>query len=243
MEKTMKKSLILALALLSFQSAFAQDADRRPRPRGGDDLVMCLKNLENTTRRNVDLQSELSDCRRTTTDSREVEQLRIENRRLQEDVSRLQYDTNRLSDENYRLQNDNRDLRRQLDEIMNGGNPRIVSVFSYAGCTDFTGAVDLKYIRSAEGRNALEAETKAKQAVTAAYTCARTVAIVKTEEIKLNQPAVFCVAGCTDFTGAVDQKYVKSASGRNTIEAQYLSIKAVSAAFTCAREIKVQACQ
>jgi predicted RNase H-like nuclease (RuvC/YqgF family) len=234
----MKKSLILALTLLSFQSAFAQSRIRG----GGDDLVMCLKNLDNSTRQNMDLQSQLSDCRRNNTNPREVEQLRIENRRLQEDVSRLQYDTNRLSDENYRLQNDNRDLRRQLDDIINGGN-RIVSVFSYAGCTDFNGAVDLKYIRSAEGRNSLEAETKAKQTVAANYNCARTIAVVKSEEIKANQPPVFCVAGCTDFTGAVDQKYVKSASGRNTTEAQYLSVKAVSAAFNCAREIKVQACQ
>jgi hypothetical protein len=239
----MKNTVILAWTILSLQTALADDRGRGREPfpiRDLDDLPMCLKNLDNANRTVADLQFQLSEVSRRCDDrgrcSRETEELRRDNQRLSETVNRLTFDNNRLQD-------DNRDLRRQLDDLQNDRRGRTLGFFSYAGCTDFTGKIDLRYVVSSEGRMALEAETAAKQNVASNYSCSRGIVTGETEEIRFTQENNYCVAGCTDFAGKVDQKYIQSGSGRNMTEAKFNAIKAVSKNFSCSRGIQIQACQ
>lgn len=253
----MKTPMILVLAFLSFQSAFA---DIREPQRGGgdrrDELPMCLKDLDKANRTIVDLQFQLSDRSRRgdgrmgRNDTREIERLVRDNQRLIEEKIRLSDDNkhllgenDRLAYENNRLLNDNRDLRRQLDDLQQNGRNQSLGFFSYAGCLDFVGNIDLKYISSAEGLVALQSETNAKQKVQADYRCSYGIKIAKTEEIKSSQASNYCVAGCLDFVGNVDEKYIQSGTGRNTTEAQFNAMKAVQKSFNCNYGIKVQACQ
>lgn len=257
----MKKLIILALAVVSFESAFADVREpgrigpRGPGPgpsgpgpgprepgRDRDDLPMCLKNLNNANSRITELQSQLLECSRSR-NPYEVEELRRENQRLNELTTRLQYDNNRLLNDNNRLYSDNMELRRQLDDLQNDRNGRTLGFFSYAGCKDFNGKIDLKYIISAEGRVALEAETNAVQKMPSNYSCTYGIVVGKTEEIRFSEARSYCVAGCKDFNGNVDTKYIRSATGRNLTEAEYGALKAVAKDFSCTYGIKIQACQ
>ena len=241
----MKKTILIALALLSFQSAFAQriPGGPGPMPGGRDDLPMCLKNLDNANRRYDNLQNQMNDLLRRCNQSGPINgDLQRQNDDLRNQVASLQSFNNNLSMDNSRLQSDNRELRRQLDEIRNEGN-RTLGFYSFAGCKDFSGNIDFKYISSGEGRVNLESETNAKQKVAASFSCSYGIIIGGTEEIRSIQPNNYCVAGCKDFSGNVDQKYIKSGTGRNVTEASYNAMKAVSAGFTCSYGIKIQACQ
>ena len=250
----MKKSLLIVLAVISMQSAFAQRVPHLPGERPGGplpggrmDLTMCLKTLDNAERRNDNLQNQVNEIMRTCNSNgngnqREIEELRRDNQRLTFSVSDLQSRNDQLSYENMRIVNDNNDLRRQLDDLRNGGN-RSLGFFSYAGCKDFAGNVDLKFIIGAEGRVNLESETSAKQKVAQSYSCTYGIAVVATEEIRSISTDNYCVAGCKDFAGNIDQKYIQSGIGRNVTEAQFNALKAVASKFTCTYGIKVQACQ
>lgn len=254
----MKKTLILALAVISFQTAFADNRIPGNGPGGRMDLPQCIKTLESSNRRINELQSQLIQCQtanRPGPGGREVEELRRENRRLNETVdrlnsdnrslsesiSRLGYDNNVLVNQNNNLLRENMDLRRQLDDLQ-GGN-RNLGFFSYAGCKDYTGAVDLKLIQSAEGRMPLESETNATQKVSSTFSCSFGIAVAKTEEILNRDAKFYCVAGCKDYTGNVDTKLVKSGMGRNVTEAQYNAMKEVTKNYSCSFGVKVQACQ
>ncbi len=267
----MKNTLLLALAVLSLSSAFAGPGDRDPRfpgdrpgdnrpgdnrpgdnngPGGRMDFPQCLKALDNAERKNSNLQTQLDDvlrrCDRPGPGNgniqRENEELRRDNARLSGTVSNLQSINDRLTFDNSRLVQDNNELRRQLDDLQNGGN-RTLGFFSYAGCKDFSGNVDLRYIVGAEGRLNLESETNARLNVTKNFTCSYGVQVAATEEIRTTQSNNYCVAGCKDFSGNVDSKYIASGMGRNVTEATYNALKAVSAKFTCSYGLKVQACQ
>ena len=241
----MKKIILLTLTVLSFQSAIADIRepgrnDPRQDPRQRDDLPMCLKKLDNANRAISDLQIQIQEstrrCDARGSDRRETEDLKNENRRLLDDNNRLTIDLNRLV-------NDNNELRRQIEDMRDERRGRSLGFYSYAGCKDFTGAIDLKYIVGAEGKFALEAETQSMQKVSSAYSCVYGIKVGKTEELRTNQAANYCVAGCKDFTGKVDTKFIKSGNGRNETEAQFNAIKAVSTAFSCVYGIQVQNCQ
>lgn len=182
----MKKTLILALAVISFQTAFADNRIPGNGPGGRMDLPQCIKTLESSNRRINELQSQLIQCQTANKPGhggREVEELRRENRRLNETVdrlnsdnrslsesiSRLGYDNNVLVNQNNNLLRENMDLRRQLDDLQ-GGN-RNLGFFSYAGCKDYTGNVDTKLVKSGMGRNATEAQYNAMKEVTKNYSC------------------------------------------------------------------------
>ncbi|AUN96745.1 hypothetical protein DOM21_18075 [Bacteriovorax stolpii] len=255
----MKKVLVLGLAVLSFQAL----ADVRvgitiPGKNGGrDDLPMCLKNLDNANRRINDLQSQLISCQNSSKPGggREVEELRRENRRLNdtvdrlnsdnrslsESISRLNFDNNNLLDSNNRLIRENMDLRRQIDDMQ--APNRSLGFFSYAGCKDYGGNVELKQIQSAEGRVPLEAETNATQKVSSTFSCLYGIKVAKTEEILTNESRNYCVAACKDYGGNVDAKTVKSGMGRNQTEAQYNAMKEVARTNSCLYGIRIQACQ
>ncbi len=259
----MKKAIVLVLALTSLQS-FADGPNRPPvgnGPGGRMDFPQCLKEYDRLIRQTSDLQTQLNACLASNRNpgpgpgnSREVEELRRENRRLTESLdrlnndvrsltetnSRLNYDNNALVDSNNRLMRENMDLRRQIEDAQ---APRGLGFFSYAGCKDYNGNVDLKYIISAEGRVPLEAETNATQNVTKNFSCTYGVKVAATEEIRSRDANIYCVAGCKDYNGNVDNKYIKSALGRNLTEAQFLSMKEVSKNYSCTYGIKIQACQ
>ncbi len=255
----MKKALVLGLAVLSFQAlADVRVGINIPVKNGGrDDLPMCLKNLDNANRRINDLQSQLISCQNSSKPGggREVEELRRENRRLNdsidrlnsdnrslsESISRLNYDNNNLLDSNNRLIRENMDLRRQIDDMQ--APSRSLGFFSVAGCKDFAGNVELKLLQSAEGRMPLEAETLSTQSVASKYSCTYGIAVLKTEEIRSREANNYCVAGCKDFAGNVEAKLIKSGTGRNTLEAQYNAMKEVAKSYSCTYGIKVQACQ
>lgn len=256
----MKKAIVLALALVSFQSFADNRYPGGNGPGGRIDFPQCLKELDRVTRHNGDLQNQLNSClsnnrRPDINNGREVEELRRENRRLNETIdrltsdnrnlsdsnARLSYDNNALNDSNNRLFRENADLRRQLDDLQ-GGN-RNLGFFSYAGCKDFSGNVSLTLIQAAEGRFQLEAETNAVQAVTKNYSCSYGVKVAATEEILNRDAKFYCVAGCKDFSGNVNNTLVKSGMGRNITEAQFNAMKEVAKNFSCSYGIKVQACQ
>lgn len=253
----MKKTILLAIAVLSFSSAFAGPGDRErdprfpgDRPGGRMDLAQCLKSLDNTERKLSNTQNQLDDVLRRCNQGpgqgngniqRENEELRRDNARLSGTVANLQSVNDRLTFDNSRLVQDNNELRRQLDDLQNGGRPQ--GFFSYAGCKDFSGNVDLKYIASGEGRLNLESETNAKLKTSQSYSCTYGIAVAATEEIRNTQAVNYCVAGCKDFSGNVDQKYIASATGRNVTEATYNALKSVASKYSCTYGIKVQACQ
>ncbi|MBC7714596.1 MAG: hypothetical protein H7177_14720 [Rhizobacter sp.] len=250
----MKKTILIALTLLSFQSAFAQrfpgGPGPMPGPGGRDDLPMCLKNLDNANRRYDNLQNQLTDLMRRCNQSgpvngdlqRQNDDLRNQVAGLNGQVSSLLNQNNNLSLDNNRLQNDNMDLRRQLDDLRGGAN-RTLGFFSYAGCKDFSGNISLTNIAGGEGRVGLESETVAKQKVAATYSCTYGIVTGATEEIRSIQPNSYCVAGCKDFSGNVSQANIKSGTGRNATEAAYNAMKAVAGAYSCTYGIKIQACQ
>lgn len=255
----MKHTILLALAVLSLSSAFAGPGDRDPRfpgerpgqgPGGRMDFPQCLKALDNAERRNTNLQIQLEDTLRRCNQGpinngnlqRENEELRRDNARLSGTVSNLQSINDRLTFDNSRLVQDNNELRRQLDDLQNGGN-RTLGFFSYAGCRDYSGNVNLNYIASAEGRINLESETNAKLKTAESYTCTYGVGVAATEEIRSIQANNYCVAGCKDYSGNINSQYIASGTGRNVTEATYNALKAVSAKFTCTYGLKVQACQ
>ena len=247
----MKKTLLFSLAVLSISSAFAQRFPGQPGngPGGRMDLPQCIKALDNAERRNSNIQFQLDDMIRRCNQvpqngniQRENEELRRDNARLSGTVSNLQSINDRITFDNSRLVQDNNELRRQLDDLQNGGN-RGLGFFSYAGCKDFSGNIDLKFIASGEGRFNLESETNAKLKTSQTFNCNYGVAVAATEEIRATQANNYCVAGCKDFSGNVDQKYIASGMGRNATEATFSAVKAVSSKYTCNYGIKVQACQ
>ncbi len=253
----MKKSFLLVLAVLSVSAAFAGPGDRDPRfpgqpgngPGGRMDFPQCLKALDNAERKNANIQNQLDDMIRRCNQGpqngsvyRENEELRRDNARLSGSVANLQSINDRLTFDNSRLVQDNNDLRRQLDDLQNGGN-RTQGFFSYAGCKDFSGNVDLKFIASGEGRFGLESETNARLKTSQSFNCNYGISVAATEEIRSTQAINYCVAGCKDFSGNVDSKYIASGNGRNITEATFNAVKAVSSKFTCNYGIKVQACQ
>jgi hypothetical protein len=240
METFMKNFLIFGLAVLSLQGAMADDRrpdrdPRRPEPQGpqgpqgpgrGMDIVMCLKTLDNTQRDLSRAQNDLDMCRRTSVDPREVDQLRRDNTALNID--------------NANLRNENADLRRRLDEMR---PPRQTEFFSYAGCTDRYGTIDLKYISSGSGFLPIEAEANSLKSTQTAFSCSFGTKVVKTEEIVYNQPVKYCTAACTDRYGTPDARYSVGVRGRNETEATFTALQKVQKEYACTFAPKVTACQ
>ena len=222
METTMKKMAFpLLIATLTLTSAFAQDLNGHPQENQcRDQLAQSLQTINNLT-------IQLNQCILDNQNGGDRQDSRLD----------------QALKENIRLTNENADLRRQITELQNDRNGHTLGFFSYAGCIDYAGNVDLKYILSAEGKFALEAETTAKQNTNTTYSCNYGVQIVKTEEIRFPQSNNYCVAGCVDYSGNIDQKFIKSGMGRNTTEAQYNAIKSVQTAYSCNYGVKIQACQ
>ncbi len=263
----MKKAIVLLLALASLQS-FADERFPRPdRPGNGPggriDFPQCLKELDRVTRQADDLQNQLNLCLINNrnpghgpVNGREVEELRRENRRLNDSIdrltsdnrnlsdsnARLSYDNNALTDSNNRLLRENIDLRRQLDDLQGGGG-RDRGFFSYAGCTDAYGTVDVKYIAAATGMFQLEAETNALKAVQAERKCTYGVKTVETEEIRTGIERNYCTAGCTDAYGSVDTRYIQAGKGRNMAEAKFNALKSAQKTYSCTYSVKIQNCQ
>ncbi|MFA6237747.1 MAG: hypothetical protein WC635_10505 [Bacteriovorax sp.] len=244
----MKKAIVLALAFVSFQSAFA--AQRVVTRNDRIELPMCLKDLDNANRNIINLQTQLNSCldlARRTGDGRgngrgdgrierENAELRDENRRLNDRIFVISNDNKRLFDENF-------DLRRQLDDLQNGGRGRNLGFFSYAGCKNSSGSVNLSYIVSSEGLSKLEAETKAKQKLITIYSCSYGVTTGQTEEIQFADSRSYCVAGCQNSSGSVNESYIETGTGRNVTEASYNALKAVTNKYSCSYGVKVQTCQ
>lgn len=259
----MKKTILFVLALTSLQ-AFADN--RIPGgngPGGRIDFPQCLKELDRTSRQVTDLQNQLNTCLINNrnpgpgpVNGREVEELRRENRRLNETVerltsdnrnlsdsnARLSYDNTALTDSNNRLFRENADLRRQLDDLQGGGYNRD-RFFSYAGCTDRFGAVDMRYIAAGAGLFQLEAETKALQATQAEKSCNLGVKVVESEEITSGIEKNYCTAGCTDRFGVIDTRYIQSGKGRNMAEAKFNALAAAQKTYSCNLSVKIQNCQ
>jgi hypothetical protein len=198
---------------------------------GQDQLRSCLDNLNRTS---MDLQV----CLRNQIDPRELGRLRDENENLRRDNENLRAQI----DEMNRDHQDRRDPRdpRGPQGPMPGPS---MGFFSYAGCKDFQGTPDLKLIASAEGVFGLEAQTNAQKKVAASYSCSYGITAVKTEEIRSTGAISYCVAGCKDFQGNIDQKFIQSGRGRNQTEAEFNALKAVATSYSCSYGIKVQACQ
>lgn len=238
----MKKTFLIGMALLSFQSAFAQLI-----PRDRDELPMCLKKLDNANRRYDNLQNQLTSvlrkCGSGDENKSELEDLKNENSRLNGQVSGLLSVNDRLNFDNNRLQRDNLDLTRQLEDIH--GKKRGLGFFSYVGCKDyFTEKIDLRYIIGSEGQSRLESETNATQSITSTYNCSHGVVTGETEKISTTKADNYCTAGCLDyFSGEIDSKYIMSGKGRNKTEAQYNAMKALRTKFSCQHGIKVQSCE
>lgn len=259
----MKKTILLVLALTSLQ-AFADRIPGGNGPGGRIDFPQCLKELDRVTRQANDLQNQLNTCLINNRNpgpgpvyGREVEELRRENRRLNETVdrltsdnrnlsesnARLSYDNNALTDSNNRLFRENADLRRQLDDLQGGNNGRDRGFFSYAGCTDVYGTVDVKYIAASTGMFQLESETNALKAVQAERKCNYGVKVVETEEIRTGIERNYCTAGCTDVYGTVDTRYIQAGKGRNMAEAKFNALKAAQTSYSCNYSVKIQNCQ
>jgi hypothetical protein len=236
----MKK--MMAITLVSLATMTMAHADYNPgrpgmpgRPGfpggpGDGELRTCQFNLARELSVSQILRNNLKD------DEIQIQQLRAENFRLADELRKR--DENRQSEEERRREED----RRREEERRRNEN-RSLGFFSYAGCSSFNGNIDTKFIASGVGSVPLMSETNAKSAVSKAYSCNYGVKIGKTEEILSNAPQVYCVAGCQDFSGNVDSKFIQAATGRNTTEAEYLAIKAVSSTYSCNYGVKLQACQ
>jgi hypothetical protein len=215
-----KKILILSLISLTITSSiFANDRGPGPIPpppqppqRPGDAAValgICLNDLSRS-------RNELNECRRSSVDPREVEQLRRDNQRL------LQ--------ENSNLQAENADLRRQIEQSK---PPRQRQFFSYAGCISSNGVTDTRYIGSGIGMLPIEAESKATSSTQAEFKCNYGVKVVKTEEIVFQTPNNFCSAACVSSAGIADARYSAGEKGRNITEASFGAMKKTQEAFKC----------
>ncbi|MGZ3790274.1 MAG: hypothetical protein ACXVLQ_17205 [Bacteriovorax sp.] len=250
------KKVLLGLAILSTQGAFALERDFEI-PGNRMDLTQCLKTLHNSETTINDLKLQLNQClvglpgqgqgrigggleRENELLKSEVDALRRDALRLNEDNSRLSIDNSRLLSDNRRQQDEIFDLKRQLDDLR---GPRTLGFFSYAGCKSYNGSVDTKYLSSATGMFPIESESNAQIQTAKDYSCTYGIGVVKTEEIKSSNEANYCVAGCADYTGKVDTKYIIGARGRNLAEAEYNSMKEVSKKYSCTYGIKIQACQ
>ncbi len=225
--------LTISLSLLLCSSAFADMGDRGGRRGpfpgnggyGNDQLRVCLQDLDFT-------RTQLQICQRSQVDQRELDRLRFENDNLRKENLALR---DRLDQASRDHDRDHRDPRDPRDSSL--------GFFSYAGCKDFQGGIDLKLISEATGSMQLEAEFLAKQKLAARFSCSFGISTVKTEEIRTNVENSFCLAGCKDFQGNVDLKFVLSGKGRNKTEAEFNAVKAVGSSFRCNYGIKVQACQ
>lgn len=259
----MKNLLLLGLAVLSTQGAFARERDIII-PGNRMDLTQCIKTLHNAETTINDLKLQLNQCqvsrpqgpgRDTGRIERENQNLRLENDSLRRDSVRLTDDNTRLSielgrassdarrlqDDNYNLQATNNDLRRQLDELR-GPRPT-PGYFSYAACKAYNGSLDTRYLASAFGLFPIEAESNAQIQTSKDFSCNYGVGIVKTEEIRSTIESNYCVSGCLDYTGKIDTRYIMGARGRNQAEAEFKSLKEAQAKYTCNYGVKVQVCQ
>jgi hypothetical protein len=240
----MKKVVSLALLCLSV-SSLAQ-AQMRPGPGRGDgrpgndfEVRECRIKLDNARMETQALRDRVLAC-----ESRgNLDQLIAENRDLKNQNLSLLNDNALLRDQVEKLRIDNSRLQDEVRGRREEENRRPIGFFSYAGCKTYNGVLDLKYIASAEGTVPLMSETNAKQQVTSKFSCSYGIINGKTEEIRDREAHAYCVAGCADYQGNVDQKYLKSSTGRNKTEAEYNAIKAVGTSFSCSYGIKVQACQ
>lgn len=231
----MKKIIMATAALVMATASFAQ---RRPIDVDIDvnigSLPQCIKRLENARERVRDLQSRLQSCELRGTDSRELDFLRSENVRLNQEVDRMRSDNLAIMDEN-------RELRRQIDDLL--GRGRTQGFICSAACTDRYGAVDLRYLSLGTGMFEAEADVNAKREVQNAYSCNYGVKLVKKCEVMTSEiPQNFCVAACTDRYGALDERYSVGERGRNLIEAETLALKAAQKKFSCNYGVKIKTC-
>lgn len=142
-----------------------------------------------------------------------------------------------------RLQSENDRLRLELATYENQ-TPVSYGVVCSAACVDFNGNTDMKYHEVATAPSQLEAELNAKQATQKKYSCNYGVKKVKCEDILTNNAqAKLCIAGCVDFNGRIDEKYLGSAKGRTLLEAESAAIKATQSKYSCNYGTKIQACQ
>ncbi|MBY0414991.1 MAG: hypothetical protein K2Q18_12550 [Bdellovibrionales bacterium] len=235
----MKNFLLLGLTFLTMSAAVAGPFDRpqdprRPGPGGGRDtafeLTMCLKNLDNAQRTTSDAlreasnaRTDLDQCRRSQVDPREVMNLRRDNQRLLDDVAALR--------------RENQDLRIQLDQ----SRPQRLQFFSYAACTS-NGTPDLSRVGAGVGMLQIEAEQAALQNTQASKSCSFGVKVVKTEEIRSNDPLNYCSASCSS-NGRPDLSRSAGERGRNQTEASYLALKRVQELYSCSFGAQVVSCQ
>lgn len=224
----MKNYLLLGLAVLSLQTAFAYDngpGGRDPRDPGRDnnskdsrDLTQCLRDLS-------DVRFNLDQCRRNGVDQREADALRR--------------DVQMLRDQNNSLLRENQDLRFQLDQM----RPARGEVFAYAACTDIYSNADLKKVGSGVGMNSLEAESKALADAQRNHNCSYGVKVIKNEQITSYQDNAYCSAACTDIYSNADLRKQSGERGRNKTEATFNALLKAQKTFSCSYGVKIVSCQ
>ena len=231
------KALLLAATFLLGSTAFAQHRPNRPIDIDIDinvgSLPVCIKRLADAREKVQDLRSRLQSCEMRGTDTREIDRLLEENRRLNFEVDRMRSD-------NLTIMEQNRELRRQIDDLLGRNNTS--SFLCSAGCTDRFGSVDTKYLSLGSGQFEVEADVNAKREVQSAYSCNYGVKTVKCEKVTSEIPQNFCVAACTDRFGSLDERYSVGERGRNLVEAETLALKAAQKKFSCNYGVKIKSC-
>lgn len=237
-----KQILFLGLSLMSFNT-FANSLE----------TTQCLKSLNNANNQISSLQSELRSCQTSRPgpgggreDANMREQLKAERQQnfdLNQTIKGLQREN---SDLRYRIQQ----LERYSNDQYNGGGygdgygGQTTGYFAVAGCVNGMGRVDLRYTASAESSRKLEVESQAIEGVKRKYNCARGIAIHQIEELRTsNKEARYCRAACADGSGNPALQYMKSATGRNTLEAQFKAVENVAKVYSCAQGIVVKDCE
>ena len=207
----------------------------RLRTQNGE---LSRENLRLLTQ-NTDFRAQLSSCeRRPQNPSAELERLTKANNEFSRENFRLSSANTDLTSQVRQLTASNNalslrviELQRALNSIQSDG-PR--SFISMAGCADYFGSIDNRYINIATGKSALEAETNAKVENQKKYGCAFGSKVSSTEEIKTqNRQANYCAVGCLNFAGEIDGSYVSGSNGRNKTEAKFNAYRSLNSAFTC----------
>ncbi len=194
-------------------------------------------------RENEMLRRDLEQARREL-DSTKIELSRLaqDNSNLSLENQRIASDARRLSDENFSLSRQIEDLLRQIDELRNPPRPAR-GFFSYAACKSYNGNPDLKFISSAMGLFPIESETNAQTQTNKDFSCNYGTKVVKTEEMRSTVEVNYCVAGCVDYNGNIDTKFVLGARGRNQTEAEFKALREAQTKYSCNYGVKIQACQ
>lgn len=169
----------------------------------------------------------------------EVDQLTVTNSSLMSENVAISTENSDLRERNQTLRQRNRRLRRELDNLR--GNGRDGQYFCYAGCTDFSGKVDMKLLASGLGVFELEAQNNALSNAQNSYSCNFGVKNVKCE-MQGQTERHYCVAACTDFSGRADDRYIAGAQGKSETEARYNALKKAHDENSCTFGVAVSNC-